>query len=161
MFLRVFSLRLLTLMFALGFAGGAAAIDSHHHGHDGHHADGAQLRLNNGAKWQIDAPLHQGMTGVRDEIAAALPQIHDNRLPAGEYAALAARVNDHLNGIIENCKLPPDADDQLHIVLNEIYGGLEEMREGKNRRSGAVKVIKALDTYAQYFDHWDWQPLAH
>jgi hypothetical protein len=70
------------------------------------------------------------MTDVRDAIAAALQQIHTHRLANGEYEALAARVNKHLNGILENCKLPPDVDRQLLLVLNEINNSLGEMRAG-------------------------------
>lgn len=160
MFLRLFSNRLMVLLLAVGVAGNVVAADDHH-GHDDHHADAVQLRLNDGAKWQTDAALRQGMTGVRNKIAAALPEIHENRLPAGEYQTLATQVNDHLNGIIQNCKLPPDADAQLHIVLSDIYAGLAGMREGDDRRSGAVKIIKALDAYAEHFDHAGWQPIAH
>jgi hypothetical protein len=157
---RRFSLRLLVVLFAVGLAGNVIAEDDHH-GHDDHHAGAVQLRLNDGAKWQTDAALRQGMTGVRNEIAAALPQIHEDRLPAGEYVTLATQVNNHLNGIIQNCKLPPEADAQLHIVLSDIYTGLEGMRGGDDRRSGAVKIIMALDVYAKYFDHAGWQPVSH
>lgn len=159
MFFRLFSYRVLVLLFAVGGAGSVVAEDGHHHGH--HDADAGQLQLDDGAKWQTDDALRQGMTGIRNDMAAALPEIHENRLPAGEYDALAMKVNDHLNGIIQNCELPPDADAQLHIVLGEIYVGLEGIREGSDRRSGAVKIIKALDSYGEYFDHAGWQPIAH
>jgi hypothetical protein len=63
---------------------------------------------------------------------------------------------------VSQCKLKPDADAQLHLVVAELLQGADAMH-GKTdkvtRQAGAVKVLGALETYAAYFDHPNWQPI--
>ena len=121
-------------------------------GHDhGHAAGEAKLVLNQGKKWPTDAPLRQGMENIRAALGGGM-----------KYGALAKKVNAEVAGIVQNCKLPPEADAQLHIVVAELIAGAEAM-EGKEkgvaRRDGAVRVIKALNAYGEYFDHAGWNRL--
>ncbi|GAB1412466.1 MAG: hypothetical protein AMXMBFR31_19920 [Candidatus Desulfobacillus denitrificans] len=149
---------------ALGLAaGGSLAADAHRHEHD-HGAAPARLELNNGKKWETDAPLRQGMENIRGAMEAALPGIHDKKYSAAQYGALAKKVNGEVNGIVANCKLEPKADAQLHLVIADVLEGVEAM-QGKakkvKREAGAVKVLGALEKYAAHFDHPGWQPVRH
>ncbi|WP_236748547.1 hypothetical protein [Acidovorax carolinensis] len=61
---------------------------------------------------------------------------------------------------MENCKLEPKADAQLHIVIGEILGGVDaaQGKQGdKARAAGVVKVAEALNTYGSHFDHAGWK----
>ncbi len=131
------------------------------HEHDGHAAGLSELTLNHGAKWQTDAPLRKGMDGILHDLAAALPQIHDGKLPETGYAELAEDMHGHLEYMFTNCKLPPAADEQLHLVLAEVMNGAEAMKAGPDRRSGAVRVVQALDAYGKHFDHPGWTGVRH
>jgi hypothetical protein len=146
---------------ALGLAAGSLAADAHKHDHG---AAPAKLELNNGKKWETDAPLRKGMESIRGSMDAALHDIHENKLSAAKYGELAKKVNGEVNGIVASCKLDPKADAQLHLVIADILEGVEAM-EGKakkvKRQAGAVKVIGALEKYGAYFDHPGWQPLKH
>jgi hypothetical protein len=66
--------------------------------------------------------------------------------------------------MVNNCKLEPKADAQLHLIIAEILEGVEAM-EGKvknlKRQDGAVKVIGALENYGTYFDDPSWNPIKH
>jgi hypothetical protein len=121
-------------------------------GHDhGHAADEAKLVLNQGKKWPTDAPLRQGMENIRDALGKRM-----------KYEALAAKVNLEVAGIVQNCKLEPEADAQLHIVIAELMAGAEAMQgkvKGETRRAGAEKVARALNAYAEHFDHAGWKGL--
>lgn len=147
---------------ALGLAaGGSFAADSHRHDHG---AAPAKLELNNGKKWETDAPLRKGMENIRNSIDAVHHEIHENKLSAAKYGELAKKINGEVNGIVASCKLDPKADAQLHLVIAEILEGVEAM-EGKakkvRRQAGALKVGGALEKYAAYFHHAGWQPLRH
>lgn len=61
--------------------------------------------------------------------------------------------------MIANCELPADADAQLHILLEQILGGIEAMRSDAPLR-GAVEVAHALEAYGTYFEHEGWEPLS-
>ncbi len=152
---------LAALGLSLGLVAGASAADAHKHEHD---AAPAKLELNNGKKWATDAPLRKGMESIRKLMDASLHDIHEGKLSAAKYGALAKKVDAEVGGIVANCKLDPKADAQLHLVIAEIGEGVEAM-EGKakkiKRQTGAVKVIDALEKYGAHFDHPGWQPLAH
>jgi hypothetical protein len=134
-----------------------AAGDAHEHGHG---AGAAKLELNHGKKWQTDAALRKGMEGIRSALAADLEAIHGNKATAKQYKALAKRIEGEVAGIVQNCKLEPEADAQLHVVIAELVEGAEAM-EGKHkagaRRAGAERVAKALNAYGEHFDHAGWK----
>jgi hypothetical protein len=145
---------------ALALAGPAfAANDVHDHGHG---AGQAKLVLNQGKKWQTDAPLRQGMSNIRGAVAQDVEAIHANQATPNQYEALAAKVTGEVAGIVQNCKLEPEADAQLHIVVAELLAGAEAMEgkeKGVTRRAGAERVAKALNAYGEHFDHAGWKRL--
>lgn len=148
---------LLSLAAAPVFAAGNA----HDHGHEAH---GAALQLNAGKKWETDAPLRKAIGDIRQSMAGSLHAIHENKMSAKAYNGLAKKVEGAVGEIVANCKLPPAADAQLHIVVADLLAGAEQMA-GKakqaKRMDGAVKVIGALDNYGKYFDDPGFQPIAH
>lgn len=155
-------LRLLgAAVLSLAVASLPAAAAEHRHEHG---AAPATLELNNGKKWETDAPLRKGMENIRGAMQAALSDIHGNKLSAAGYGALAKKVNGEVNDIVTNCKLEPKADAQLHLVIADILEGVEVM-QGKakkvRRPDGAVKVLGALEKYDSHFEHPGWQPLKH
>ena len=58
------------------------------------------------------------------------------------------------------CKLPEEADAQLHVVLAEILEGVDAMRVGPDRLGGARRVVRALEAYGRHFDHPNWTSAA-
>ena len=140
-----------------------AATAAHDHGHSqSHAAPTAALHLNAGQKWETDAPLRQAMARLRQHMAPALGPIHAKRLPAAEYARLGREVEAAVADIVAQCKLPPEADAQLHLVVAELLQGAEQMTGQRGKpRNGALQVVSALDSYARYFADPDFRPLAH
>ena len=136
-------------------------------GHDHKHEQSAAtktLQLNAGKKWETDAPLRQAMANIRQEMAGALHDIHENRLSAKGYGKLAQKVEAEVGNMVANCKLGTQADEQLHIVIAELLGGAEGMAgkvKGGKRQNGAVQVIGALEKYATYFDDAGFKPIEH
>lgn len=137
------------------------APDAHAHDHDGHGAAGATLRLNDGKKWETDASLRAGMQAIRDELAPAIDAIHHGKYTSAQFDALGAKLEKHLLEIMANCKLPPDADAQLHILLVDFFAGAKSMKAGDERKQGAVKILRSLESYASHFEHPDWKPIVH
>lgn len=127
--------------------------------HDGHGASELALTLNAGQKWQGDDNMHKGMDAIRTVIANNLVAIHADRLSAEDYKALAAAVMEQTDFMIENCKLDPAVDEQLHSVLGQVIEGASDMEEGIEARAGAVMVVEALNAYGEHFVHPGWQPL--
>ncbi|MBL8488793.1 MAG: hypothetical protein JNK22_17135 [Rhodocyclaceae bacterium] len=151
------TLALLSLAIAPPLAAGTAP----DHGHAAH---GAALQLNGGRQWETDATLRKAMGEIRQSMAQSLHAIHENRLSAKEYGGLAKQVEGAVGAIVANCKLPPAADAQLHIVVADLLAGAEQMagksRQGR-RMDGAIRVIGALDNYGKYFADPGFRPIAH
>ena len=148
--------------FALAVSGRQpAGAQAHDHGHADHGNAGSKLTLNKGQKWQTDATLRAGMTSIRDEMQAAVGPIHAKQYSPDDYKALAARIEAQLGTILSKCKLPPEVDAQIHLVLAELFAGTDLMKKEGNRMEGAVKIIKGLGAYASHFEHPNWQPIKH
>lgn len=150
----------LSSLLLLSLGGATAALAEEHHSHAAH-GDASKLELNQGQKWETDAPLRKSMLGIREEIAARLPAIHEDTLPRESYQALGEEITQHVEHMILNCELPPAADAQLHILIGRFMQAAETLQKSDAPRSGAIMAVQALATYGEYFDHPGWQDLAH
>lgn len=133
-------------------------------GHD-HHEHGAapqKIELNAGKKWATDEPLRKGMGTIRGRIAGALPQAHAGKLTPAQYEQIGQDLNGQVGYIVQNCKLDPKADAQLHVVIGELTQGidtLEGRQPEKERALGLVQAAQAVNTYGKYFEHAGWKPV--
>jgi hypothetical protein len=128
-----------------------------------HAASQAKLTFNEGKKWHADEPLRLAMSHIRASVTTALPAIHSGKLTPAQYDALGKEIEGQIAFIVQNCKLDPKADAQLHIVIGDIAAGLElatAKLSTKKRASGIHKIAVSLNTYGKYFDHPDWQAIA-
>ena len=153
----------LLLASALALAAGCRDKDvkGHHHA-PGDPKQAAQgLSLKDGKKWPTDPTLRAGMTTIRNELQSAMKPIHENTYSAGEYKALAGKIEAQIGTIVAKCKLEPDADAQLHTVLSQLAGGTDLMKKEGAELAGAIRTFEGLEAYARYFDHPGWKPLEH
>lgn len=132
-----------------------AANESHAHAHGS--AESAHvLKLNAGKKWQGDEALRQSMAKIRDAVDAKLPAAHRGKLDAAQYDALGGQIDAQVANIVQNCKLDPEADEVLHVILAEMLDGNAKL-QGKDahakRSAGLVQVVHSLEQYAKYFEH--------
>lgn len=131
-------------------------------GHDAHQGHGsAKLSLNHGKQWQTDEPLRKGMEALRSAFAAHLHAIHEGKMPLAEYKNLGEETERVVGSMVAECKLEPEADAMLHLVITDMIAGADIML-GKAKgepRTGALKVVSALNSYGRYFDHPKWNDL--
>lgn len=153
--------RMMTLAaIALAFPLTVLAAESGHHDHGGQKPH--KLELNAGKKWETDEALRKGMTSIRSAIEAALPGAHAGKTSNSEYDALGKELGGQVAYIVQNCKLDPKADAQLHVVVADIVNGvdtIEGKQHNKKRAMGVVKVAQALNAYGKHFAHDGWQPV--
>ena len=142
-----------TLALVLGAPGIAAAATT---SHDGHAAATLELELNNGAKWQGDQSMIDGMSTIRAAMVANLGAIHDGSLTVDGAKTLAADVQKQVNFMVENCVLEPAVDEQFHAVLGGVLNGIGALEAGEVE-PGAVAIVEALNAYGAHFEHPGWQ----
>lgn len=134
----------------------ALATDTAAHSHGDHTGGELVLSLDAGEKWMTDPPLREGMTGIRDAVAAVGGA---EATPSATYPQLADQIEEGVNYVIENCILPLEADLQLHSVLEHLLAGIEQLRTPGQAEEGLHVVVEALNGYGEHFDHEGWQPL--
>jgi hypothetical protein len=150
--------------FAFAGAAPAQAADGHSHGTpaaDSHAAAPHALALNQGKRWVTDAPLRRHMTDIRALVAAELEPIHRGTLSSDDYKALGEAIEAKVGAIVADCKLPPDADAMLHLIVADLLAGADVL-QGKTAGDAAAaahKVVVAVDNYGKYFDHPGFAPL--
>ena len=111
------------------------------------HGSGAPqaLQLNQGQKWGTDAPLRKGMDNIRGLVAPKLTAAHAGKLQPAQYRELAGKLENEVGFIVQNCKLAPDADAQLHLVIADIGAGALEQRatavSGIDRLQGPARRV--------------------
>ena len=149
---------LVALGLAAGLAGTVSAAAPH--GHDGHGAPAMELRLDNGQKWQTDEALRTGMSRIRDALDASLPLIHAGRYSAADLSTLGDWVQEQVDLVAANCRLPEEADLQLHLALTQLLDGVDALKREGGQQQGAAAIVQALNAYGDHFDHPGWRPLA-
>ncbi|MRN78560.1 MULTISPECIES: hypothetical protein [unclassified Brucella] len=146
----------LTLSLSLGASASSFAESAHEHGSS---AALQELMLNNGQKWETDDALREGMAAIREALEKNLPHVHHGDMTPAAFAALATGIEQNVDIIIANCKLPEAADEQLHLILTHLLEGGREMEEEGKQTDGVVSAAKALNSYGEYFEHQGWRPL--
>lgn len=134
------------------------------HPHEHGAAAGTQLQLDNGKKWNTDAPLRRGMGAIRTLVDKVPHALHAGTGKPEAYAALGAKIEAETAKIIAECKLEPKADAMLHLVVADLLAGAETLKQpqpGESQRDGLLKVAKALDDYGKFFQHPGWEALGH
>lgn len=156
--MRRLTLTLFTVASLTALSGGMHtlhAADSHAHDSHAHDSHGQQHAAipDDGSKWETDEALRHGMAGIRD-----LVDVH--RQQGGEdYPGLARGVRSNVDHVIGNCKLDPEADAALHVVLGELFEAIALLdgEQGEHARGqGVERIARALDQYGRYFDHPGW-----
>ncbi len=131
------------------------------HGHDA--AAPAKLALDHGKKWSTDAPLRDGMSKIRALVEPKLDAAHAGRITPAQYKEIAAGVEAQVASIVANCKLAPEADAMLHLVVADLVHGADVMA-GKEPKAKPLQgfgvTVAALNNYGRYFDHPGFKPIA-
>lgn len=148
-----------TLLLSIALASPLATMAATAHDH-GSSAEPQQLQLNAGKKWDTDAPLRQAMTAVHGLATQILPAAHAGKATVADYDAFGNAIHQQVAFMVDNCKLPADADAQLHIVVADLLAGAEaaQGKHGEHKRAaGVVQVAKASNAYGKYFSHSGWK----
>ena len=144
---------------ALGFTTPIAAETP---AHAEHATEIGKLRLDNGRKWEPDRPLREGMSRLRMAVEPQLAPASTGELVPAQYGGIADRIEEGVGYIVANCKLDPEPDEVLHVILGEVIAGTEAMR-GKSAahppHEGLEQVARALNAYASHFDDADFKPI--
>ena len=144
---------MLALMLLVAPLGGFA---QHQHEHE--EAASGGLVLEHGAKWATDAPLRSGMEQIRSLIAVPQATVTAGIvLSPADARQLADGVRHQVDELIQNCKLEPDADAALHVLIADMLKGAAELADGPQLAMGLARIQNAINQYPKYFSHPGWE----
>lgn len=112
--------------------------------------------LNQGTKWPTDEPLRAGMRRINDAAMLAFTAYEDRTLTQDAARQLAAEIDVQVAYLVENCKIGPQADVMLHLLIGEMQAGASHLVEDPLSEQGLPGIVKALLAYPLYFDDPDW-----
>ena len=141
-----------------------AVVQAEHQHNDRSHTarSHGKLTLNDGKKWHTDEALRHAMSKIHASVKSAVADIQVGKLSSAQYNALGKEITEQLSFIVQNCKLDPKADTQLHLIIAGIADGIDTIsakKESQQRESGIHKIAESLNNYGKYFEHPNWQTL--
>jgi hypothetical protein len=123
------------------------ACDKHGHENAGHVSHdpgkpGAELRLDDGRKWQADSSTNHGIGKMRETV--------EDFTSESDVEALKPVLEQQFNHILKGCTMQGEAHNQLHRYLVPLKLRIEKLDNGN--KAGALPELKAyLAAYRDYF----------
>lgn len=149
----------LSLLINMPLMAETSVTEAHQHGHDEHAT--SMLSLDQGKKWQTDAPLRQGMKNINDAVMNAVSAFHNQTLTKTDAVKLAEYINGQVEYLVANCKLEPQADAVLHVFIGDLLTGADKLSKEPLSNQGLPHIVKVLQQYPNYFDHQGWHEVIH
>jgi hypothetical protein len=147
------AMRLSLLSLALTVAVGLSGLPVQAQDHAAHQtAPAAAAPSDTAQRWTADATLRRNMRGIRAAVEALGHYEHGHMGPE-QAVTVAAKIEDHANEIIAQCKLPPDADAALHAILVPLMSGAAALKQDPKRLEVIAPMREALVQYERQFDH--------
>lgn len=156
---------LLALFTLAGCSGSEAPTEDHHAAsnvhadHTNHAEQSAALTPPEGELWATDEPLRQAMTRVRAAVAEALPAHESGSFDPASALALAQTIEREVAFMIEHCKLPPEPDAALHVLIARMLTAANGLKSAPPAADAIPELTHVLEEYGTNFDHPDWAPL--
>ena len=141
-------MRILALPVLLALASVVVAQD-----HD-HHAAPAVAQEAPAQRFATDAMLRAGMHGIRAAVEG-LGHYEMGHLRPEQAATLAAQVQAHVRDIVANCKLPPEADAALHVIIVPLMTNAAALEADPKELEAIAPMRAALADYVRRFDDPD------
>lgn len=106
------------------------------------------------ARYPADAALRTAMGRVRNAVEAFEHARHGH-MGDEQVRALADHLDAQIARVFRECRLEPQADASLHVVLGTLIKGSRAMRETPDDFTPVTAMERALADYARMFDDPD------
>ena len=128
------------------------------HAHADGHAQPVPV-LAVGQRWTTDAPLRAAMSRIRGAVAQRLPAYHRDDLQPADADALAVMVKGDIDDMIANCRLAPEPDAVLHVLIGRMMGAMEALHADPASPEGLPQLVSVVNDYQSDFEHAGFMPL--
>lgn len=140
---------------AIWIAGCGQKHGHEHHGDSASHTDmhktsaGGKVELDQGKKWKVNPEMMVHVTAMQQELNTF------DTTGNPEYAALADRLQKHINGITGSCTMEGKAHDELHKWLLphiEMVKELKSAPDASSAHRAFLRVKASMDAFYLYFE---------
>ena len=119
-----------------------------HDAHDAHDSQDVAVARPEGGLWPTDEALRAGMSRIEGAVEQASVPL------SGEHAGeLARTVEENVTFIVKNCKLPPEPDAALHVLIGRMMTAASQLKDETTSGAGVAQLVRALHDYRATFDH--------
>lgn len=155
--MQIRSLLALPALLTLALMSNPIAAQAPQHDHEPMQADEAlDLKRPDSGKWASDESLRQGMNEIHAAFRSHHADYRAGHYDADKAAELATTVEEAVNFMFANCRLPAEADAELHKLLAASLGAARTLRESEEPHRGLHRLHRVLQAYPRYFDHPGW-----
>lgn len=133
----------------------AAAPANAQDGHAHHAPAAAAAQATPAQRYETDAPLRQGMGRIRTAVDALGHYEHGHMGPE-QAATLANQVQEQVAYLIANCKLDPQADAALHVIIANLSTGAQALKSNPANLAAIPPMRDALRSYPLQFNDPGW-----
>lgn len=106
-------------------------------------------------RWATDAPLRTGMAKIRTAVDA-LQHYERGHMGPEQAVESATQIQQHIAYLVANCKLQPQADAALHVIIAELGASAQALKDDPSDLSAIPPMRQALQHYPRQFDDTTW-----
>lgn len=106
-------------------------------------------------RWDTDVPLRIGMGKIRT-VVDALQHYEHGHIKPGHVVLLATQIQGHVAYLVANCKLEPQADAALHVIIVALGSGAQALKDDPTNSSAIASMRQALQRYPRQFNDPGW-----
>ena len=136
----------IALLLAAGLAGALSPVAAHEHAT----APVASKQQAPAQRFATDATLRTEMKGIRSAVDA-LAHYEMGHMGQDQAVEFATSIEGHVNTIVANCKLPPDADAALHAIIVPLVQNAAALKQNPTDLSAIAPMRSALARYDSQF----------
>ena len=125
-------------------------------GHNHHAPATAVAQAVPAQRWATDAPLRTGMGRIRTAVDA-LQHYERGHMGPEQAVALATQIQEQVAYLVANCKLQPQADAALHVIIAELSAGAQALKADPANLAAIPPMREAVADYARSFDDPDFK----
>ena len=106
-------------------------------------------------RWATDVPLRTGMAKIRTAVDA-LQHYERGHMGAGQAVELASEIQQQIAYLVANCKLDPQADAALHVIIAELGANAQALKDDPSDLGVIPPMRQALQHYPRQFVDSTW-----
>ena len=123
--------------------------------HSHQHPAPAVAQATPAQRWTTDAPLRTGMAKIRTAVDV-LQHYERGHMGPEQAVELATQIQQQIAYLVANCKLEPQADAALHVIIAELGASAQALKDDPSDLSVIPTMRQALQHYPRQFNDPAW-----